>query len=97
MYFFVLLYSGALNTVHVSQLLHCKAGLLQNDGIILYTCRSKQTHFKWILYKSQNNTWPSVLSGCIFHYITKFIQKMPFPSTHLNVNLVSGKCICEEK
>jgi hypothetical protein len=28
--------ANALNNAHVSQLLHYKAGLLQNDGIIIY-------------------------------------------------------------
>jgi hypothetical protein len=28
--------TNALNNAHVSQLLHYKAGLLQNDGIIIY-------------------------------------------------------------
>ncbi len=31
--------------------------------------------------KLQNKTWPSVLSGCTFHYINKIIQNVSFKGT----------------
>ncbi len=31
--------------------------------------------------KLQNNTWPSVLRGCTFHYINKIIQNVSFKGT----------------
>jgi hypothetical protein len=75
--------TNALNNAHVSQLLHYKQDCYKTT-VLFYTCRSKQNHSK----KSQNNTWPSVLSGCTFHYMNQIIFKTPFPSTLLNVNLV---------
>jgi hypothetical protein len=78
--------TNALNNAHVSHLLHNKAGLLQNDGIIIYLQIKKKLMANG--YKAQNNTWPSVLSTCTFHYINQIIQKMLFPSTLLNVNFV---------
>ncbi len=45
--------TNALNNAHVSQLLHYKAGLLHNDGIIIYlqikTNNSKDTSHRTIL------------------------------------------------
>jgi hypothetical protein len=60
--------TNALNNAHVSQLLYYKAGLLQNDGIII--CLQIKTNSFQMDKKTQNKTWPS----CTFHYI-KVIQK----------------------
>ncbi len=77
--------TNELNNAHVPLLFYYKAGLLQNDGIIIYLqikTNSSQ------MDTSHRTVLDHGSEACTFHYINKIIKKTPFPSTLLNVNLV---------
>jgi hypothetical protein len=72
--------TNALNNAHVSQLLHNKAGLLQNDGITIYLQIKTNS---WQMDTSHRTILGQVCPKRLytFHYINQIIQKTLFPST----------------